>query len=385
MPPVGEALSGNLDGRIRKGKDAMKHGILMTVVVLLSGSVASGWNDYDPNDFGMEIVSYVKGTGHTVDYLNFEPFDKPEMALGPPTAMTTGDEDNIPEATAVPVVPVYPPFRAHWADPSDPNNPYPPFPYTHGELVTVGNGGEIVIKFSHAVEDDENNLYGIDLIVFGNAGQTTQTAAFWTNGNPETFIVAGGVIREPAIVSVSQDGLTWYEYSSGPYADDFGPTAGFQWDDANDVWGEQLNPTRPLDPNATAADFAGMSVAEMIDAYDGSAGGTGFDIAEFGLDWIQYVRISDDPNRTNTSEVDAVADVSSCGDYRHPYPQGDVNKDCSVDEIDVMVIAGTWLVNGDCGQGGTAPAGDADGNCRVDLGDFELLVANWLVSTWQWE
>jgi hypothetical protein len=99
----------------------------------------------------------------------------------------------------------------------------------------------------------------------------------------------------------------------------------------NDVWAEELDPTRPVDPNLTAADIEGMTLAEMIRAYDGSAGGTGFDLRwldpndyaalpvdpNTGSRWIQYVQIQDDPDSNVTTEVDAMADVRA-GDQRHP-------------------------------------------------------------------
>lgn len=350
----------------------MRNIIAMTAVVLISGSVATGWNDYDPCDFAVEVISYTEGTDVGWEWwwidptIPIIPYSDPCTALGRPTAMTTGDERNMPVDEDVPVVPIYPAFRAF-------------------ELVTIGNWGQLALKFNHRVSDDENNAYGIDLIVFGNSAQNKITLGYWANGNPENFYVSGSIEREPAVVSVSQDGETWHTFENGPYGDDFAPTAGYEWDDVNDVWAEELNPTQPVDPELTPGDLAGMSVAEMIETYDGSAGGTGFDIGELGLDWIQYVRISDNPDSTKTSEVDAVADVSCCGDYRHPYPPGDVTGDCWVDEDDLLALVGDWTVEGDCEHGGEAPKGDADGNCRADLNDFRMMAANWLVHTWQWD
>ncbi len=269
--------------------------------------------DYDANDFAIEVVDYIEGLGAGI-------YNEPNSALGRPSLETGGRV--YPEMW--PVVPVYQPRLAD-------------------QLVTDGNGGLLTVKFSHPVANDENNLYGVDFIIFGNAFQTTGGGQYWTNGNPEETIVGGSVFAEPGIVSVSQDGNDWYYFSSGPYADDFAPTAGYEWDDVNDVWAQELDPTRPIDPNLTASDMAGKTVAEMIEAYDGSAGGTGFDIGALGLDWIRYVRIEDDPGSVVTTEIDAVADVSCCGDYRHPFPVGDVNKDCKVNMVDFALLAGHWL------------------------------------------
>jgi hypothetical protein len=81
--------------------------------------------------------------------------------------------------------------------------------------------------------------------------------------------------------------------------------------------------------------------------YNGSAGGTGFDIGALGLDWIQYVRIVDDANSSATTEIDAIADVSCCGDYKHPHPAGDLNEDCRVDFFDFAILGQDWLAESD--------------------------------------
>lgn len=274
--------------------------------------------DYDPNDFATEVVDYVQGAGVGRDFISDELFNDPETALGRPTSMTTGDGWYIPVDMLVPVVPMGPAFRSF-------------------EIVTVGNGGHLTLRFSHPVANDKNNLYGMDFIIFGNS---MQSGPAWRNGNPEDTVAGDVTHSEPGIVSVSQDGINWETFSSGPYADSFAPTAGYRWDSLNDEWTDELDPTRPVDPGLNVG---GMSMAQMIDAYDGSAGGTAFDIAEVGLDWIIYVRIEDDPGSSATSEIDAVADVSSCGDYRHALPRGDINEDCSVDFADLAVLAEHWL------------------------------------------
>jgi hypothetical protein len=277
---------------------------------------------YDPNDFAVEVVAYVQGSGVPQDFITGALFNDPTAALGRPTVTTTGDGWHIPVSAAVPVLPIGPAFRSF-------------------EVVSIGNGGSLTLKFSHPVADDRNNPYGIDFIVFGNAMQAIGSGPAWRNGNPEDTVITRVTHGDPGIVSVSQDGVTWYTFSDGPYADSFAPTASFRWDSANDVWAEELDPTRPVDPELNVD---GMNVAQMIDAYDGSAGGTGFDIGRLGLQWIQYVRIEDDPRTSVTTEIDAVADVSACGDYKHPFPAGDVNGDCRVDMADLAVLAENWLV-----------------------------------------
>jgi len=278
----------------------------LVVSVLLSVTVGPvGVEICRASDFATEVVGYAEGTGIEIDWLDGKPFNDPNGALGRPTIDTTGDGWDIPVGDSVPLVHVYPAFRSY-------------------EVVAVGNGGQLTVKFDHAVENDPANPYGVDLVVFGNASQTIGGGQPWLNGNPGGTTAGPGILREPGIVSVSQDGQTWYTFSDGPYADDFAPTLGRVYVDDpnhadpnlgawNDWWGGSTDPTRPLDPNdpnLSAAGFNGKTVAQMAVAYDGSAGGTGFDIGALGLDWIQYVRVDDDPCSSATTEIDALADVA---------------------------------------------------------------------------
>jgi len=323
--------------------------IPVVLILLWCAAMAAAYN-YDANDFAAEVIEYIQGSDVGYDPVSLDPYNNPQTALGAPTLETTGDDEHVPESVSMPVVPVYPPFRAF-------------------EIVTIGNGGRLVLKFSHPVSNDENNPYGIDFIVFGNAKCHISIGGYWgPESNPEIFTVDSGLYKERGIVSVSQDGVNWYSFSNGPYADDFAPTASYKWDDVNDVWSEELDPTRPVDPGLTAADFYGKTVAEIIGMYDGSAGGTGFDIGTLGLDWIEYVRIEDDLSGGPgiTTEIDAIADVSCCGDYKHPHPAGDLNEDCRVDFFDFAVLAQDWL------------------NVS-DWGDLKDLADNWLYCDWECE
>jgi hypothetical protein len=314
---------------------------LAIALCLLCSTITVGQYRYDPNDFATEVVEYVPGTGLDADWLSGVLPNDPNRALGRPTLMTTGEGWNIPVNPPVPVVPVYQPFR-------------------YFEVVTVGLGGRLTLKFNHRVTHDKNNPYGIDFIIFGNAAQNISTGGFWKNGNPETTTVAASNMAENGIVSVSQDGIKWYKFirgisadptivyadSNGPFADSFAPTASYQWDSVNHIWGEELDPTRPVNPALTAASMAGKTVAQMIDAYDGSAGGTGFDISSVGLDWIQYVCVEGSGSSTSKPEVDAVADVRAPGDF---------NRDCRVDMRDFAIAAK-----------------------YADMASITLVVQNWL-------
>lgn len=202
-----------------------------------------------------------------------------------------------------------------------------------------GTPGFVTIKFDHDVLDDPNNLFGIDFLVFGNAfGVRDSKENVQLTTDPLTVSFTGKGSYENALVEVSQDGETWYAYEKGPYADSFMPTLGYLYDPAapdtglfngNLYWGRAARATRPVNPACDFSSFAGLNLAQVCQRYDGSAGGTGFDLAELplpengnGVKWIRYVRIScvEESNDEgdfgyNVPEVDAVADVAPVSDY----------------------------------------------------------------------
>lgn len=199
--------------------------------------------------------------------------------------------------------------------------------------------GFVTIKFDHDVLDDPNNPFGIDFLVFGNAfGVRDSKENVQLTTDPLTVSFTGKGSYENALVEVSQDGETWYAYEKGPYADSFMPTLGYLYDPAapdtglfngNLYWGRAARATRPVNPACSFSSFSGLNLAQVCQRYDGSAGGTGFDLAELplpengnGVKWIRYVRIScvEESNDEgdfgyNVPEVDAVADVAPVSDY----------------------------------------------------------------------
>ena len=53
-----------------------------------------------------------------------------------------------------------------------------------------------------------------------------------------------------------------------------------------------------------------VSAADAIAAYDGSGGGTGFDLDESGYDWIQYIKVEGTSDFSG-GEIDAFSDVAA--------------------------------------------------------------------------
>jgi hypothetical protein len=226
--------------------------------------------DASAASFASEVVSYLAGSNIPAGY------DDPLVALGSP-ARSTGSGAFDGDVT---------PFNA---------------PYASDDVVAIGAGGSLVLRFDNAVVDDASNPFGIDLLIFGN---TFLGIDFGTG------LADGVVFAEPARIALSQDGSTWFDVG-GVLADALFPTLAY-----NDPTGpfsfggtSPTSYTRPVDPSLTAASFQGLDTAQIAALYAGSGGGTGVDLAPLGLGWIQYVRIWQPEGDLYAAEIDGIADV----------------------------------------------------------------------------
>ncbi len=330
----------------------------LIAVVLWPGARVMGGGAAAGN-FAATVIEYVEGSGVPIDSITLEKFNDPSTALGPPTVDTTGDGFNTgPPTAAVPVLPVNPPFRRF-------------------EIVSIGGGGRLTVRFDEPVVDDPRNPCGIDLILFGNTVQVLGGGVLWQNGDPNAAVVqSANLTAEAAAVAVSQDGAAWETFSSGPFADGFAPTLGRVYDPDdpdpvlgawNEWWGEPTCPLLPLNPGLGPADFVGKTVAEVARAYGHSAGGTGFDLADVGLAWIRYVRIENPAGSGVTPEIDAMADV----DAEAAPPDFDCDMDVDADDFGAFEACSTGPAMGPPAAG--CERADLSGDGDVDQEDFGLF------------
>jgi len=276
-------------------------GMSITLVCwALSGTYAAA-DTYNPADFATSVVEYVQGAGIPSDFLSGEPYSNPANALGRPAIDTTGDGWAIDPAEHVPVVPIYGPWRA-------------------SELVSIGRGGHLALKFDRPVTNAASHPFGVDFIIFGNSINYVNYWDSWDNRDPAAMRAGSGYSSPAGLVSVSQDGANWIAFPAGELANRM-PSLGRIYDPAhadpavgafNQWWGQATDATLPLDPALNIASLSGKSVLEMAQLYGRSAGGAGFDIGELGLDWIQYVRI-DTPQDSPLTSIDAVSIVPEPG------------------------------------------------------------------------
>ena len=241
----------------------------ISLVLLACAGVVS--NSFAGN-FAERIISYNPGAGFAAGFTN------PAAALGAPSKIN-------PYGDAV--------------DPFDP-------PYGTEQIVSLGAGGSLTIKFDDEVENKKKNPFHVDFIIFGNTGFVITNEYDFVNytwvGTPATdgslFANNTGETR----VSVSRDGKRFYELDPAPVADGIFPTDG-----AGD-------PRVPVDPALTAADFAGLTLDDIRALYAGSGGGTGYDVAtahddkgrHVQLSFIKYVRVE---VLSGKAEIDAFSEV----------------------------------------------------------------------------
>jgi hypothetical protein len=223
------------------------------------------------------VVSYVQGDGVGNDFVTGNPFNDPLVALGEPTRITS--PDSFPGAVTL----VNSPFRS-------------------SEIVSIGRGGSLVVRFDEPVVDHGANPFGIDLLVFGNA---FLTGAFFSN----PAATATGVTSEGGLVEVSADGVNFFAvpgeadglFPTNAYADILDPLVSAPGSVLSDF-------TRPVDP---AFSPIGKTYSDIVTGYNGSGGGLGVDIAAAGLSSISFVRITNAANAAGVPEIDAFADVAA--------------------------------------------------------------------------
>ena len=217
--------------------------------------------------FADSVAAYTPGSGVSASYTNAS------RALGAPTTFIGYQNSD--------------PFNA---------------PYSSSHLVSVGAGGSLTLQFSTPIVNDSANPFGLDFIIFGNSGFII------TNGN-----YSGGGITDGSLygsnpgatrVSVSADGVNFYTLNPAlaPPVDGYFPA-----DSAGDF-------LRPVNPALTSANFSGLDLTGIRALYNGSGGGTGYNLAWaqdtngnfVSLPIARYVRIA---VLSGKSEVDAVAKV----------------------------------------------------------------------------
>jgi len=247
---------------------------LKLVAVVITGSAVFSFAAFA--QFATAIVDYSSGTGFATEFGTGAPHTDSSTALGAPAAATTGE-------FGAPITP----FNA---------------PYEKEQVVSLGEGGSLTVQFANPIRNGSANPFGIDFMIYGTAGFID---ADWPNGITDgTGSIFGnnvsGVTR--VYVGNSTDNMYLLNPSLAPIVDGMFPT---------DSSG---NFHSAVDPSFTNASFANKTMEEIRAIYNGSAGGTGFDLAwavddlnnPVALGNIQFIRVDVVSGR---SEIDAFSAV----------------------------------------------------------------------------
>ncbi len=274
------------------------------IIIALGLAALPGASEARLTQFAAEVVSYSPGTGYATDWSTGAGYTNKDAIVGPPARETPGK----------------------WGGPITPFSP----PYLLGQILSIGEGGEVTLKFSNPIRDESINPFGLDFLVFGGAGFTITNGDFGGGGITDgtLFAQADGETR----VSVSADGDAWFmlDPKRAPAFDAYHPT------DGSGDFGV------PVNPALAKGDFAAGGLAKFTELYDGSGGGTGFDIGwavdaagkAVALDQVRFVRLE---VLSGKAEVDAVSDVR---------PRTD-NLAWHAEDFSADPLASSWVVHGD--------------------------------------
>ena len=274
------------------------------IIIALGLAALLGVREARATQFATEVVSYEPGVGFAADWSTGAGFTSKDAIIGAPARETPGE----------------------WGGPITPFSP----PYLLDQILSIGQGGKVTLKFARPIRDEPLNPFGLDFIVFGGAGFTITNGDFSGGGITDgtLFGQADGKTR----VSVSADGDAWFVLNpeQAPKLDAYYPTDG-----AGDFG-------LPVNPALAKGDFAGAGLARFSELYAGSGGGTGYDIAwaidaggaEIALGQVQFVRLE---VLSGKAEIDAVGDAR---------PQ---TKDLAwhFEDFSSNPLANGWAVHGD--------------------------------------
>jgi hypothetical protein len=248
-------------------------GIWVSLVLCFFGAPIAAVGQY-----GAEVVSYDQGSTPAVGFLG--PYTNPQAALGEPERIT--GEPDFPSI----VTPIGGPFLPT-------------------EIVSVGEGGQITVKFSHLVLPQAGPEIGVFENLFFHYD--------FNSGLVDTpFGIEGA---DSALVEVSRNGVHWeslgnvlFDRPTNGYTDLSDPFASGPGSTLSDFQQPFVAPDLSISAGRA---YSHPSNPDVLDLLAGSGGGTWLDISGTGLTHVAYIRFSvpDDLNAGTSLnfELDAVS------------------------------------------------------------------------------
>ncbi|HWE92695.1 MAG TPA: PEP-CTERM sorting domain-containing protein [Tepidisphaeraceae bacterium] len=181
-------------------------------------------------------------------------------------------------------------------------NPFNPA-FSSNDVVIVGEGGSLTLHLSSNVPTNGRNLG-----VYVNNGyvDTSATGTGLTDSGPNAFSAF-----PQAVVSVSQDGNTWYALSQQPQS--FPVATNYYTDTEISGYFQSLgtqHASQSLPYLGTAGQLANSTYDQIKTAFNGSAGGNWLDLRGVPAPAINYVKF-DVPAGAGRMVVDAIGGVGA--------------------------------------------------------------------------
>jgi hypothetical protein len=245
---------------------------LLAVACFVSTGVLAAANYAD------SVMSYSPGIGYATEFGTGIGYTNAAAALGEPSVVTPGQ----------------------FGGPVDPFNP----PYLKEQLVSLGAGGSLTLGFSNPIQNSSSNPFGLDFIIFGHAGFVITNANYSGGGITDGSLL--GANSGSSRVWVSADNVNYYllNPTRAPAADTLFPTDG------------SGNFQLPVNLDLSQTNFAGQGLAGIRTLYNGSGGGTGYDLSwaqdangqPVDLAQASFVRVEE---VNGVADIDAVAAVGA--------------------------------------------------------------------------
>ncbi len=264
---------------------------LLSLALLAGGATATHSQDYAASVVSANLSSAA-------------PYNNPNAVLDQPTTLFSdpGVFGDVPGTYHTSIV--LPAFNV---------NPAGSPPSSSDLITSLGSSptNSLIVKMAAPITHSDSHWYGDDFIVYGNATFSGATAGGDYRVTPTTdmsqYVIDNyGIFQNGTpTVSVSADGVHFTQLQT---SQTFFPENPYSWSgiSASDPSGfGALNDfTKPVNPNISASEFVGQSVAFADNSlYSGAAGGQAFSLVGSGLSSIQYIEFS------GVGNIDAVVGV----------------------------------------------------------------------------
>ena len=247
--------------------------IKIIVVTFLLGSIPAS----KATSFVSSVVGYHPGSGFAVEFGSGLGFTNTLSVIGEPSRETPGE----------------------WGGEVNPFSP----PYLADQLLSIGEGGYVTLTFNQPVFNSPNNPYGLDFILFGNAGFNITNGDYSGGGVTDGSVF--GSDASTASVWVSEDNQNYFllDQKKSPKVDGYFPIDG------------QGEFSLPVNPATLPSDFAEADMEQIRRLYQGAGGGNGYD-----LDWaegtprlhsIRYIKVMVESGKIELDGASIVAPVSN--------------------------------------------------------------------------